>query len=524
MSVQQLSSYVCGEWKTGTGKTASLKNPTTEEVIAETSTGGIDMAATLAYAREKGMPALQELTFAQRGQLLMAASKALHKHRDELLELATTSGGNTRGDAKFDVDGATGTLAFYAKLGERLGEARFLMHGEGVQLSRSPRYWGEHLLVPRRGVAVHVNAFNFPAWGTAEKAACALLAGMPVVSKPATATSILAWRMTQILAEESVLPAGAFSLVCGSAGDLLDHLGPFDVVAFTGSSDTAAKLRGGPGVLQRGARINVEADSLNAAVLGRDVEPGSDTFDLFVREVVHDMTQKAGQKCTAIRRIFVPQDLLAAAREGLVEELKGQRTGNPSQRGVKVGPLASESQLRDVREGVERLKGCAAAVHGDGGRGELTGIDHDRGYFMSPVLFEASDARAAAVHAHEVFGPVATILPYSGDPAEAAELVGLGQGGLVASIYSDDFDVASGVALGMAPYSGRVNLGSAKVAEQSLGPGAVLPQLIHGGPGRAGGGEELGGLRGLGFYMQRTALQGYKPVLEKIAKLGHPSV
>ncbi|MBL4846200.1 MAG: 3,4-dehydroadipyl-CoA semialdehyde dehydrogenase [Planctomycetes bacterium] len=519
--MQQLQSYVSGKWQAGQGKAAQLKNPVTEEVLAETSTQGIDFQAALAHARTKGIPALQELNFAERGKLLMAASKAIHAQRDELLSLATLNGGNTRGDAKFDVDGATSTLAYYAKVGERMGEAKFLVDGEGVQLSRSPRYWGEHIYVPRAGVAVHVNAFNFPAWGLAEKAACAWLAGMPVVTKPATATSLVSYRVVQILIEAQVLPEGALSLICGSAGDLLSHLDPFDALAFTGSSVTAGKLRSGEGVTLRGARINVEADSLNAAVLGRDVQPGSDTFDLFVQEVIRDMTQKAGQKCTAIRRVLVPVEILDAAREALVEELKAQRTGNPTVRGVRVGPLATESQLEDVREGVERLKAATKAIHGDGSRGELTEIDHDKGYFMSPVLFEAADAGVEAVHAHEVFGPCATILPYSGDPSEAAKIVGLGQGGLVASVYSDDAQVAGEVALGMAPFNGRINIGSAKIASESLGPGAVLPQLVHGGPGRAGGGEELGGLRGLGFYMQRTALQGYKPLLEKLTSQGH---
>jgi 3,4-dehydroadipyl-CoA semialdehyde dehydrogenase len=519
--MQQLQSYVSGTWQAGTGKVAQLKNPVTEEVLAETGTGGVDMGAAMAHARSKGIPALQELTFAERGKLLMAASKAIHAKRDELLDLATQNGGNTRGDAKFDVDGATSTLAYYAKVGERLGDAKFLVDGEGVQLSRSPRYWGEHIYSPRRGVAVHINAFNFPAWGLAEKAACAWLAGMPVVTKPATATALVSWRVAQILVEDQVFPEGALSLICGSAGDLLSHLDLFDVLAFTGSSWTAATLRGGDGIVKRGARINVEADSLNAAVLGRDVEGGSDTHDLFVREVVRDMTQKAGQKCTAIRRILVPTESLDETREALIEELKAQRTGNPTVRGVRVGPLATESQLKDVREGVERLKGATKAIHGDGSRGELTEIDHDKGYFMSPVLFEAADAGVEEVHAHEVFGPCATILPYSGDPSEAAQIVGMGQGGLVASVYSDDAAVAGEVALGMAPYNGRINIGSAKVASESLGPGAVLPQLVHGGPGRAGGGEELGGLRGLSFYMQRTALQGYKPLLEKMTGQGH---
>lgn len=521
--MKTLKSYVAGQWVAGKGKATQLFNPTTEEVIAETSTEGVDLGAAVAHARERGLPALQELTFAQRGQVLQAVANALHAHRDELLDLSQVCGGNTRGDAKFDVDGALGTLAFYAKLGESLGATKFLVDGQGVQLGRSPKFHGEHVLVPRRGVAVHINAFNFPAWGLWEKAAVALLAGVPVITKPATSTAILAARTVELVVEAGALPEGALQLIAGSATGLTDLLGSQDVLAFTGSSDTAATLRAHDAFVRRGARINIEADSLNAAVLGRDVEEGSETFDLFVREVVLDMTQKAGQKCTAIRRVLVPVERMAAVKAALVEALQAIKTGDPMLREVKVGPLATAGQLRDVRAGVERLKRAATPIVGGqgDGRGTLTGITNDKGYFLSPVLFEAASATVEEVHAHEVFGPVATLLPYGGDPAEAARIVGLGDGGLVASIYSDDADVVAQVALGMAPYNGRVNVGSAKVAEQSLGPGAVLPQLVHGGPGRAGGGEELGGLRGMGLYLQRTALQGYKPLLEKLVAQGH---
>lgn len=415
--MKQLQSYVEGKWVAATGGFRQLVNPTTEEVLAEASTAGVDMGAAVRFAREQGGPALRGLSFAQRGELLLAASKALHAHRDELLALSTTSGGNTRGDAKFDVDGATGTLAFYAKLGKGLGDATYLVDGEGVQLGRSPRFWGEHLYTPRHGVAIHINAFNFPAWGLFEKAAVAWLAGMPVVTKPATATAILAHRMVEILAEADVLPTGALSLLCGSAGDLLDHLVPQDVLAFTGSADTAATLRRHASFTDRSVRMNVEADSLNAAVLGRDVTPDGETFDLFVREVVRDMTQKAGQKCTAIRRVLVPTETLDAAREALVEELRAQRVGDPAQKGVKVGPLATASQRDDVREGIEQLKSVAEAVYGDGGRGDPVGVDGEKGFFVAPTLLLAKDPlNAAPVHEREVFGPCATILPIRASP------------------------------------------------------------------------------------------------------------
>jgi oxepin-CoA hydrolase/3-oxo-5,6-dehydrosuberyl-CoA semialdehyde dehydrogenase len=516
---RRLQSWVGGRWVEGTGAATPLIDPSCEEVLAEATSGGLDLGAAVRHARERGLPALQELTFAQRGEMLQRALKVLHEHRDELLDLSTTSGGNTRGDAKFDVDGGINTLAWYAKLGEQLGAARWLVDGEGVQLGRTPRFWGQHLLVPRRGVAVHINAFNFPAWGLCEKAAVAWLAGQPVIVKPGTSTALLAHRLVEFLVAAQVLPEGALSCLVGSAGDLLDHLGPQDVVAFTGSSETAATLRRSEAVVRRGVRLNVEADSLNAAVLGPDVSDGDDTFDLFLKDVARELTQKAGQKCTAVRRIFVPAAQLAAAREALLEQLRQVKVGDPRNGDVRMGPLATAGQLRDVRAGLEELRGVAKAVHGDGGRGALVDVQGEKGYFMSPVLLEVEGdpAAARAVHAHEVFGPVATLLPYSGEAADAARLVGLGEGSLVASVYSDAPEFATELALGIAPWSGRVSLGSSKVGEAVLGPGAVMPQLVHGGPGRAGGGEELGSLRGLGLYLQRTAFQGYKPVLEKMA-------
>ncbi|MGD0525800.1 MAG: 3,4-dehydroadipyl-CoA semialdehyde dehydrogenase, partial [Polyangiaceae bacterium] len=303
--MKELSSYVGGEWVAGKGRAATLVNPATEEALATASTEGVDFGAALAFARERGGAALRAMTFRQRGELLRAMSKAIHGKRDELLAVGIANGGNTRSDAKFDVDGAIGTLAAYADLAPELGDTQVLVDGEGAQLGRSARLFGQHLYVSRSGVAVHVNAFNFPAWGLGEKAACALLAGMPVIAKPATSTALLAHRMVEILVDEKVLPDGVLSLVCGSAGDLLDRLGGQDVLAFTGSGGTAGTLRGGKAFTHASAHVNVEADSLNAAVLGPDAADGSDLVNLFVGDVVRDMTQKTGQKCTAIRRVYV---------------------------------------------------------------------------------------------------------------------------------------------------------------------------------------------------------------------------
>jgi oxepin-CoA hydrolase/3-oxo-5,6-dehydrosuberyl-CoA semialdehyde dehydrogenase len=506
-----LESHLEGKWVAGKGKTATLVNPATEEPIARCSTEGVDLGAALAFARDKGGAALRAMSFAARGEMIRAMSRAIHAHRDELIGLAIANGGNTRSDAKFDIDGASGTLAAYADVAQEIGDVRVLQDGEPTQLGRSARLFGSHVFVPRHGVAVHVNAFNFPAWGLAEKAAVALLAGMPVVSKPGTSTALVAHRIVKILVDEKLLPEGALSLVCGSAGDMLDHLTGQDVLAFTGSSGTGSMLRGGKAVLAHSVRVNVEADSLNAAVLGPDVEDGSDLLNLFLTDVARDVTQKTGQKCTAIRRVYVPAGKLDAVVELLRERLAAVKVGDPSREETGMGPLATAQQLKDVREGIAKLESCAKIVFGS------REPAFAKGFFLAPVILVASGPRPGdAVHSHEVFGPAVTVMPYDGSPGAAATLVAAGGGGLVASVYSDDKEFLQGCVLGIAPFHGRVTIGSSKTAAQSIPPGTVLPGLVHGGPGRAGGGEELGGRRGLAFYMQRAALQGDRALLEAI--------
>lgn len=514
--VSRLGSFVLDRWIPGTGGFVPLINPTTEDVVAETSTEGLDFRAVLHYARTVGGAGLRQLTFAERGRRLAVLAKAIHAERDALIELGILNGGNTRGDAKFDLDGATGTLQFYAQLGERLGDRKIVLDGELEALLRNPRFAGGHAWVPREGVAVHVNAFNFPAWGMMEKAAVALLAGMPVVTKPATSTALMAHRIVELAVQSGALPAGALQFICGGVGDLLEHLEGQDVLAFTGSSDTGAKLRGGRAAIAQSVRINVEADSLNSAILAPDVEPGEPTWELFLREVQTDVTQKAGQKCTAIRRVFVPEARLEAVIEDLRAMVSAVKVGNPALKEVRCGPLATASQLRDVRAGIERLRGCAEVLTGGGERGALVDVAEGRGYFVAPTLLLARDPGADAVHAHEVFGPVATLLPYAGGADTVLPHVKRGGGGLVSSLYTDDKDTATDVLLNLASHHGRLHLGSARIAEHSPGPGTVLPNLIHGGPGRAGGGEELGGERGLHFYLQRTAFQGERTLLEKV--------
>ena len=511
--MQHLASFVGGCWLEGRGAGTQLHNPATEEPLALASSEGLDLAAALDYARNTGGPALRSLCFAERGAILKGMAGALQGARDELLELGMRNCGNTRSDAKFDVDGAIATLLAYAELGAQLGAGRFLVDGEGIQLGRSPRFHGQHVCVPRHGVAVHINAFNFPAWGLAEKAAAALLAGMPVLSKPATATAMLAQRAMQVMVEKKVLPDGALSLLVGAPRDLPALLGAQDVLAFTGSGDTGERLRALPNVIRHSVRVNVEADSLNAAVLGPDAGASGDLYELFLKEVVRDVTQKAGQKCTAIRRLLVPAEHAATARDDLAGLLGNLKVGNPSDEDVRMGPLTNAAQLADVREGVEHL-GAEGRLVAGGSKPPLP-----KGYFLSPTLFEfAPGAKADAVHAREVFGPVVSLLPYTENPAH---IVAKGGGGLVCSLYSEDAAWLEETVAGIAPFHGRIYIGHPKV-ELSPGPGTVLPQLVHGGPGRAGGGEELGGKRALAFYLQRVALQGSRPLVQGLAKAGTP--
>jgi len=511
----RLKSFVGGQWYEGNGETATLLNPATEEPLAETSTGGMDFAAALQFARSVGGPALRALTFAQRAEKLQALYDALFACREEFIELSIRNGGNTRNDAKFDIDGATATLLAYVEVGKQLGERQFMNDGTPVQIGRTPRYTGRHILLPMHGAAVHINAFNFPAWGMVEKAAVALLAGMPVISKPATSTALLAHRVTEVIVDSGALPDGAFSFVAGSVGDLLERMSSQDVLSFTGSGNTANVLRRNAAHTEHAMRINVEADSLNSAVMGPDVETGGEVWQMILNEVVTDVRQKAGQKCTAIRRVFVPPEKLESFCEALQERLDDIVIGNPLESTVRMGPLVSAKQLADVKEGVAVLATQATRVTGSMEPRDLIGITDQKGFFMTPHLFRVDDiASAPIVHEREIFAPVVSVLPYK-DTAAVITACAAGGGSLVSSVYSDDRNFSRDMLIALAPFNGRLTHGSSKAAGISPGPGAVPPMLTHGGPGRAGGGEELGGERGLAFYMQRTAIQGYSALLDK---------
>lgn len=513
--MKTLRSYVCGNWHEATAGHTPLVNPSTEDVIARAGSEGVDFAAVLDYARERGGPALRAMSFAQRSQLLREMSKAIRDNRDELLDLSARNTGTTKPDGSFDIDGASGTLAYYGSLGKGLGDHPFLVEGDGVQLSRGEGFYGRHILVPRPGVAVHINAFNFPAWGFAEKAACALLAGMPVITKPATATALVTERCIEIIVEAGILPDGALQLIVGSTGNLLDLLGPQDVLAFTGSADTARGLRSRSNLLAANTRVNVEADSLNAAVLAPDVADGSPTFDLFLKDVVREMTQKTGQKCTAVRRILVPAARIDGVQEALVARLSGVVVGNPEDPSVGMGPVATAQQLSDTVKGIAELAQAARIVHGTGKRTDGVGTAKGKGFFVAPTLLRADDARnAGPVHNREVFASVATLLPYDGSAGEAAGIVALGGGTLVTSAYTDDAVWAGDFVARGGGGTGRIYIGSESSAGEAPGSGAALPQTLHGGPGRAGGGEELGGLVGVKLYLQRVAVQGSKSLVE----------
>ena len=515
--MKTLRSHVTGEWHQAQDGFAEVADPSTEQPIARVSSSGVDFGEVLRFARQVGGPALRASSLSARGTLLLELSKALHAARDGLIELSVEATGTTRRDAKFDIDGAIFTLAHYGHLGEALAERPFLTEGDGEALGRSSRFWGQHVFLPLRGAAVHINAFNFPAWGLAEKAACAWLAGMPVISKPATSTAILTERCAEVLIESDLLPRGALQLICGSTGDLLDRLGPQDVMAFTGSANTARRLQANANVMEQGTRVNIEADSLNPAVLAADVEPGSELWDLFVRDVVREMTQKTGQKCTAVRRIFVPEERADRVVEAFSEALGDVVTGDPRDGSVTMGPLATRQQLDDAIAGTAELEQHGRRVFGDGQRVDGVGAEAGRGYFFGPTLLRCDDAAAgSAVHHREVFGPVSTVLPYDGSAGSAAAGVAAGGGCLVGSLYSDDAGFVGEFVGEAAATLGRLYLGSTKVAGQLPGSGVAMPALQHGGPGRAGGGSELGGLRGVELYLQRVALQGDRIVIERL--------
>ena len=504
----QLQSYIGGAWHSGRDAGVAMRDATTGEIVAEASSAGIDFAAALRHARQIGGPALRALTFHERAALLKALAKRLTECKEEFYALSYRTGA-TRSDSWIDIDGGIGTMFAFAGKGSReLPNARLYLDGAVEVLSKTGTFAGQHIYVSREGAAVHINAFNFPVWGMLEKFAPALLAGMPAIVKPATATAYLTELVVHRIVESGILPGGALQLVCGGLGDLFEHLNCQDIVSFTGSADTAARLRVHPNVIRHSVPFIAETDSLNSSILAPDAVAGTVEFDLFVKEVAREMTVKAGQKCTAIRKALVPAaavgDVVAALRTALGKVI----VGDPRAEGVGMGPLASLQQRVEVRARIAELRAEADLVVGNLDAFDVRGGDRQRGAFVPPVLLLCREPQTArALHETEAFGPVATVAAYR-DAQDAIALARRGAGSLVASVFSADDELAGRFVRGLAPYHGRILVVNRHCAQESTGHGSPLAALVHGGPGRAGGGEELGGIRGVLRYMQRAAVQG----------------
>ncbi|MFW0797344.1 phenylacetic acid degradation bifunctional protein PaaZ [Gordonia sp. CPCC 205515] len=506
-----LQSYVAGRWVSATDDGTALRSAVDGTEVARISATGIDRAAMVTHAREVGGPALAQLTFHERALALKALALALMEHKDEFYALSTATGATAR-DSAIDIDGGFGTLLSYASKARReLPNDTVHLDGDVEQLGKRGTFVARHIHTSRRGVAVQINAFNFPVWGFLEKLAPAFIAGVPSIVKPASATAYLTEQVFRRIVESGVLPEGSVQLLCGSAGDLLDQLDGQDSVAFTGSADTAARLRAHPVVVGRSVHFTAEADSLNASVLGPDAAPGTDEFDLYVKQLVGEMTAKAGQKCTAIRRALVPAALMDDVVEAVSARLAKVVVGDPNADGVTMGALASIEQRDEVRRAVRGLAKSSTIVFGDP---EANPGPAD-GAFLGPILLRCDDRDAAEPHEIEAFGPVATVIGYT-DTADAIDLVARGDGSLVASVVTADTAFARELVLGVAPYHGRILVLNRDDAKESTGHGSPLPVLVHGGPGRAGGGEELGGIRGVLHHMQRTAVQGTPEVLSVV--------
>ena len=510
-----LRSYLAGAWRAGDGPERTAADPVTGEVVARFRTGGHDLGAALTWGRERGGSALRERTFRERGGLVSGLAASLREHREEFRALARSYGA-TEADARHDVDGGIGTLAYYGRLGASLPDQPFLADGAVEPLSRGGGFAGRHLLTPREGIAVQINAYNFPAWGPLEKLGPALLAGVPTLVKPATRTAALTCRIVERLLESGELPEGALQLLVGPAGDLLDHLEAQDVVLFTGSAETGNRIRSHERVVSRSVRVNIEADSLNAAVLGPDGLPGTAVRRALLGEVRREVTVKAGQKCTAIRRVFVPEAEADSFAEELGAGIRALRTGDPRDPGTEMGPLVDADAVAAAGDGLRQLEEEAEVI----ARGSLPdspGSSNGSGaaFFPPLALRVRSGCRPEAVHRVEIFGPVVTLLSYR-SVEEAVAGCRAGGGSLVTSVFSEDRDFLRRFTLGAAPWNGRLMTMSGRALEETTGHGIAVPQLVHGGPGRAGGGEELGGRRALRPFLARTAVQGDPAVLDSL--------
>lgn len=515
----KLKNFANGEWVEGDGQGTLLYNAINGEAIAEAGSKGLDFKSMIAYARTVGGPKLRRMTFHERALMLKNLALYLTTKKADFYATSAFTGA-TKADSWIDIDGGIGNLFVYASKGRReLPDETFYVDGKAEALSKGGSFIGHHICVPMQGVAIHINAFNFPCWGMLEKIAVNFLAGMPAIVKPATVTSYLTEHVTREIIASGILPEGALQLICGSAGDLLQHVSEQDVVTFTGSASTGRMLKASPAIIENSVRFNMEADSLNCSILGPDARPETEEFKLFIKEVSREMTIKAGQKCTAIRRIIVPENLTQEVINAVSARLKTNVLGDPAKEGVRMGPLASAEQVKDVKEKVASLLQTCEVAYGDFKQFDVIGADKNKGYFLPSMLLHSKKPfDKSGAHSIEAFGPVSTVMSYK-NTDEACELARLGRGSLVGSVFTADDNFAAEVVLGSACMHGRMIVINAACAGESTGHGSPMPHLVHGGPGRAGGGEEMGGIRGVFHYMQRTAIQGSPTTLTHLTKV-----
>lgn len=513
--------YVLGSWTEGKGEGKPIYDAVTGEAFTTATAEGLDIPSILQYGREKG-ETLRKMTFLERGNMLKKLAFYLLKRKREFYEVSYRSG-TTRTDAWFDIDGGIGNLFANASLRKEFPNLPYHIEGNPVDLSRGGKFMGHHILVPKEGVAIHINAFNFPVWGMLEKCATNWMAGMPAVVKPATDTSYVTEAVVKAIIESEILPEGSLQLITGSAHNILDSVMSQDVVTFTGSASTGRMLKVSPRLIEESVPFNMEADSLNATVLGEDAVPGTPEFDLFIREIKREMTSKCGQKCTAIRRVIVPENLMEDVQIAIGKALSNVKIGNPRLKEVGMGALVSRKQLDEVRDRVQEIAQTAEIVYGDLDQVDTIDADPSKGAFISPILLrENKPLKNLSVHEIEAFGPVSTLMPYK-TLEEAVQISKLGKGSLVSSIFTNDDRIARDYTVNAATYHGRILCVNRESAKQSTGHGSPLPTLIHGGPGRAGGGEEMGGMRGIAHFMQRCAIQGSPTTLTEITGIYQPN-
>ncbi|MAR39304.1 MAG: phenylacetic acid degradation bifunctional protein PaaZ [Flavobacteriales bacterium] len=515
--MRNYENYVLGNWIKGDGEGTPLFNAITGEQIGTASSKGLDFSKIMDYARMTGGPALRKMTFQERGLMLKALALHLHSIKNKFYALSAKTGA-TKIDSWIDIEGGIGNVFTNASLRKQFPDLPYHVEGEMAPLSKNGTFIGHHIMTPKQGVAIHINAFNFPIWGMLEKIAVNLMAGVPAIVKPATLTCFLTEMMVREIVDSEILPKGSLQLICGSARGIINNVETGDIVTFTGSALTGKMLKSNPRLIEKAVSFNMEADSLNCSVLGEDAVPGTAEFDLFIKEVQKEMTIKAGQKCTAVRRIIVPEKLVEDVQICLGKRLSKTTIGDPSVEGVRMGSLAGKEQLKEVSDKVKQLAQSQDIIFGNLEEFEVTGADKNKGAFISPILFINDDPfNKTDCHNVEAFGPVSTIIPYK-TIDEAIELAKMGKGSLVCSIVTNNMKIAEEFVLGAASMHGRILVLNEACSKESTGHGSPMPLLTHGGPGRAGGGEEMGGIRGIKHYLQRTAIQGHPTTITALTK------